>query len=403
MEKKDFKICQVSIDGRKPVFNQLLNYIGSLLSSGGESSEVIHFSFIEFKKDYLGQNNICYGPPVGVSQIYFEGVEIAVELTVRDDQIVGTNNGCDLYSRITLSCKEPAPTKISTSILSKFLCSAKLYSDQNDHQLSGSDHISIRKYKQSWSVFKEQKKRPLETLFLEEGLVQKVVKDIEQFLSQSEEYYSFGKPYKLVFLLSGPHGLGKSTLVCALAGHFNYDVAVYELNKNSNDEHLGYAVRGLPDKSFLLLEDIDMAIENSGGYLTLSGITNVLDGTKIKDGMIVFMTTNHPEKLDPALLRSSRIDKRIKFTWPNAKQIQSMIRHHFPTVLDQQRLHIVSEQASCRQLPTCILSDFMFENRKATDILDLLTKNLNHLSHSKQSMTHPVSEDIEDQVMQMYS
>lgn len=39
---------------------------------------------------------------------------------------------------------------------------------------------------------------------------------------------------------------------------------------------------------------------------------NALDGIRSVDGRILFMTTNHKEKLDPALLRPGRADVHVK-------------------------------------------------------------------------------------------
>ncbi|KAF0691357.1 hypothetical protein As57867_017338, partial [Aphanomyces stellatus] len=41
--------------------------------------------------------------------------------------------------------------------------------------------------------------------------------------------------------------------------------------------------------------------------LNLSGLLNVLDGVVDSPGRILIMTTNHPEKLDPALIRPGRV------------------------------------------------------------------------------------------------
>ena len=43
----------------------------------------------------------------------------------------------------------------------------------------------------------------------------------------------------------------------------------------------------------------------------MQGLLNVLDGVVDTPGRIVVMTTNHPEKLDAALIRPGRIDKKI--------------------------------------------------------------------------------------------
>lgn len=42
-----------------------------------------------------------------------------------------------------------------------------------------------------------------------------------------------------------------------------------------------------------------------------AGLLNVLDGVVDTPNRIVIMTTNHPEKLDPALIRPGRINKKV--------------------------------------------------------------------------------------------
>lgn len=42
--------------------------------------------------------------------------------------------------------------------------------------------------------------------------------------------------------------------------------------------------------------------------MTFSGFLNALDGVASGEERIVFMTTNHVEKLDPALIRPGRVD-----------------------------------------------------------------------------------------------
>jgi chaperone BCS1 len=44
---------------------------------------------------------------------------------------------------------------------------------------------------------------------------------------------------------------------------------------------------------------------------------------------IVVMTTNHPERLDPALIRPGRIDKKILLSYMGWGHIVSMIEHYF--------------------------------------------------------------------------
>ena len=50
------------------------------------------------------------------------------------------------------------------------------------------------------------------------------------------------------------------------------------------------------------------SINNNKDKLTLNTLLNLLDGILEDDGRILIMTTNHPDKLDPALTRPGRID-----------------------------------------------------------------------------------------------
>ena len=64
--------------------------------------------------------------------------------------------------------------------------------------------------------------------------------------------------------------------------------------------------------------------------LNLSGILNVLDGVVETPGRIVIMTTNHPELLDPALIRPGRIDRHIEMGFMELDDIVNMFHHYCP-------------------------------------------------------------------------
>lgn len=95
-----------------------------------------------------------------------------------------------------------------------------------------------------------------------------------------------------------------------------------------------------------------MALDGDGGNkkkkemdkLDLSGLLNVLDGIVDTPGRIVIMTTNHPEKLDKALIRPGRIDKPIYLGFMNCHQAGLMIEHYYPphTLTEEQALRLRS-------------------------------------------------------------
>jgi SpoVK/Ycf46/Vps4 family AAA+-type ATPase len=63
----------------------------------------------------------------------------------------------------------------------------------------------------------------------------------------------------------------------------------------------------------VVLEDIDSMIDNKNRSFFL----NELDGFALNTGVVVLATTNHPERLDPAILdRPSRFDRKYYFELP---------------------------------------------------------------------------------------
>ena len=68
--------------------------------------------------------------------------------------------------------------------------------------------------------------------------------------------------------------------------------------------------------------------------LNLSGLLNVLDGVVDTPGRMLVMTTNHPEVLDPALIRPGRIDKKLLLTYVTWEDMAKMIEHYFQEELD---------------------------------------------------------------------
>ena len=63
--------------------------------------------------------------------------------------------------------------------------------------------------------------------------------------------------------------------------------------------------------------------------LNLSGLLNVLDGVVDTPERIVVMTTNHPEILDPALIRPGRIDQKLLLAYMKWHNVVLMIEHYF--------------------------------------------------------------------------
>ncbi|KAH9886807.1 BCS1 N terminal-domain-containing protein [Xylariomycetidae sp. FL2044] len=167
-----------------------------------------------------------------------------------------------------------------------------------------------------------RRKRPLSSVILDEGLKEGIVNDVKDFLARQQWYVDRGIPYRRGYLLHGPPGSGKSSFIQALAGELDYSVAMVNLSEiGVTDDKLAFLLTKLPERTIVLLEDADSAFVNrrrrdsdgyNGGTVTFSGLLNALDGLSAGEERIAFLTTNHIELLDPALIRPGRVDMMVR-------------------------------------------------------------------------------------------
>ncbi|KAG6027264.1 hypothetical protein E4U40_001637 [Claviceps sp. LM458 group G5] len=179
-----------------------------------------------------------------------------------------------------------------------------------------------------------RKKRPLGSVVLDLGIKERLVTDVNDFLARQQWYVDRGIPYRRGYLLFGPPGSGKSSLIQALAGELDFGVAMINLSEmGMTDDKLAYLLTKLPKRCLLLLEDADAAFVNrrqrdadgyNGANVTFSGLLNALDGVAAGEERIAFLTTNHIDRLDPALIRPGRVDMMLRIGEATRYQAEEM-------------------------------------------------------------------------------
>jgi chaperone BCS1 len=244
-----------------------------------------------------------------------------------------------------------------------------------------------------WKTPVYHRMRPLETVHFDSAVKNDLVADIASYNSQEcRTYYKTrGIPYRRGYLLHGPPGTGKTSLCVALASHFHVSLYIMHLPSIANDSVLSEFFKYLPEKCFVVLEDIDAVgldhrTANPGNspkdICTLSGLLNVLDGVASSEGRIILMTTNFIDRLDAALLRPGRIDKKIylgKLERPAAKEMFLRMyksdKHIEGTASSREigDLDLMAEEFS-RKLPEHTLTPaqlqgYLLANRKTPEVV----------------------------------
>lgn len=196
------------------------------------------------------------------------------------------------------------------------------------------DRIQLHRWASNyWEPYTRRQPRPLGSVVLEEGLLDGLVSDVLKFQQSRQWYVDRGIPYRRGYMLQGPPGTGKSSAVLAIASELKMGIAVLDLSHSSmSDEKLSASMAQVPDNCIVLIEDVDCAFKEREGKkmgVTFSGLLNAIDGVSAAEGRVLFVTTNHIDLLDAALIRPGRIDRIENIDHANADQGRRMFLRFF--------------------------------------------------------------------------
>jgi chaperone BCS1 len=214
-----------------------------------------------------------------------------------------------------------------------------------------------------WMRARLGSRRPLASVVLKAGQGEALLADLENFFKSRERYGTLGIPWRRGYLLYGPPGTGKTSLVTALASELRLNVCTLSLaSPIVTDEKIHTLLASVPQRSLLLIEDVDAFFrERDAAHaqvkLSFSGFLNALDGVATQEGTVLFMTTNHIERLDPALIRAGRIDERVELGYADEDQLRRLYRkfHDDATAADA----FAREKAGQNLSPAAVQGELM--------------------------------------------
>lgn len=242
----------------------------------------------------------------------------------------------------------------------------------------------------------------------------RLIQTVDRFLSNKMEYTRLGMPYTLGMLFTGAPGTGKTSAIKALAHHTKRHImriplkhietveqlqAIF-LSERINDVKIPvhkrlYVFEEIdcgPWKDIVTsrtlppthntgsspdvqqhLQDITESLKNaltpsdddsckiskkkptkSSLQITLGDFLDILDGMVEMPGRMIVLTSNHPEVLDPALLRPGRIDLRIDFKVLRKEDVRDLYKlwftHDLPSSVYDKMPDLICSQADLGNL-----------------------------------------------------
>lgn len=179
-------------------------------------------------------------------------------------------------------------------------------------------------WEKSHELWKSVQDSSWDDVIMDPKMKQSLIEDVQGFFENKELYQKYKVPWKRGIILHGVPGNGKTISIKALMNYLsNLPEPIPSLYVKSLDNKCNmpqYSVSSIFQKArkmapcLLVFEDLDSLIVDK----VRSYFLNEVDGLESNDGILMIGSTNHLNRLDPAISkRPSRFDRKYHFRIPS--------------------------------------------------------------------------------------
>lgn len=209
------------------------------------------------------------------------------------------------------------------------------------------------------------------------------IKDLQWFVENEFYFNNKGIPYKRGYLLHGPPGTGKTSMIKAVANHYGMDVYIInmaDIEEPSDITRIFEKTKTAENYHLLCLEDLDKCpifnYSNAKRDACIGTLLNELDGLMETSKRVTIVTANDIKMFDKfkALMRPGRIDVKIKLDYCTEKQVIKLYNHFSDCEDILESVKINNNKLTPAQIVKYILNDTQVKPKQFQDDLGEIHK-----------------------------
>jgi len=337
----------------------------------------------------------------------YDGSKISIALNYSTKDILVQSSTLDVY-RLKKYVQSIVSKNTSSTYLNLFLPtiihetgpSKKRSRTEETNQNDSSSELTNTIVR--WKNLRVHTNKNLANTILSTQVQTELVDDLNNFIASEEYYNTKGIPYKRGYLLHGPPGTGKTSIIKSFASTYGFDIYIINMENIKTPEDIVQIFRGFDSAHsyhIICFEDIDRCpmLKKPNSYydsettansnIGIRTFLNELDGIVEGNKRITVFTANSTSVLDSieALCRPGRIDKKIEVGFCDAEQLIRIYLHYTQLEQEQTEFIITQEEIITKKITPAHAVKIILSNPLIT--LDEFKIKLNIGSNSSNLIT----------------